>query len=318
MKASLVLPIYRVEAYIEGCLRSIANQDLKDFEVLLVNDGSPDGSIDTAKRYLKDTDLNWRVIEKENGGVSSARNAGLREAKGDYVAFIDADDVLSHDFLSALLKEADDDADFVFCGYRYVKEQAVPEDTNDRKEILDRKELLDRFLKRTIDFVLPSMLFKRSFLLDNGLFLEEKIHFSEDQLYMWNVILHCTKTVYLHKKMYGYYLRESSTMTGSSLKKITDGYHEFKTYICTYFDRYPEYEGIKEKLLPRWELGALYTSARITEYEDFTKIYEEMDGKTVFSRLRGIGEIKAYLLGAVCSLSPRLLYRFCRRMDLNG
>ena len=318
MKASLILPVYRVEAYIAGCLRSVASQDYNDFEVLLVDDGSPDRSIDIARDCLKDTALNWRIIEKENGGVSSARNAGLKEAKGDYVAFIDADDVLSSDFLSSLLKETAEDIDFVFCGYRYVKEQRVPEDTNDQKEILQREELLDRFLKRTIDFVLPSMLFKRSFLLDNRLFLEEKIHFSEDQLYIWNVILHCAKTVYLPKKMYGYYLRESSTMTGSSLKKITDGYREFKTYISEYFDAYPEYRGIKEKLLPRWELGALYTSARITEYDDFQKIYKEMNGKTVFSRLKGIGELKAYLLGFVCSLSPKLLYRLCRRMDLNG
>ena len=318
MKVSVILPVYHVESYIAGCLRSIVMQDFQNFEVLLVDDGSPDGSIAVAREYLKDTDLDWRVIEKENGGVSSARNAGLKEARGDYVVFVDPDDVLSRDFLSSLLKEAGEDIDFVFCSYRYVKTQELPEDRNDKIEIFDREELLDRFLKRTIDFVLPSMLFKRSFLLENGLFFEEKIHFSEDQLYMWNVILHSDRTVYLHKKMYGYYLRDSSTMTGSSLKKITDGYREFKTYIGNYFADYPQYEGIKEKLLPRWELGALYTSARITEYEDFIKIYEEMNGKTVFQRLLGIGEPKAYLLGIVCSLSPKLLYRFCRRMDLNG
>ncbi|MBR4461172.1 MAG: glycosyltransferase family 2 protein [Erysipelotrichaceae bacterium] len=318
MKVSIVLPVYNVEAYIAGCLRSITNQDFQDFEVLLVDDGSPDGSIDAAKEYLKGTDLDWHIIDKENGGVSSARNAGLRESKGDYVVFVDPDDVLSSDFLSSLANEMKEETDFVFCGYQYVKEQNVPVDRNDKKEYFNREELLDHFLKRTVSFVLPSMLFKRSFLIDNGLFFEEKIHFSEDQLYMWNVILHSDQTVYLHKKMYGYYLRESSTMTGSSLRKITDGYREFKSYIETYFEAYPQYKEIKERLLPRWELGALYTSARITEYEDFRKIYEEMNGKTVFRRLQGIGEIKAYLLGIVCSISPKLLYRFCRRMDLNG
>ncbi|MBQ6560424.1 MAG: glycosyltransferase family 2 protein [Erysipelotrichaceae bacterium] len=318
MKVSVVLPVYNVEAYISACLKSIAEQDFRDFEVLLVNDGSLDHSIDTAKDYLENTDLNWRTIEKENGGVSSARNAGLKEAKGDYVVFVDPDDMLSRDFLSSLVNEMKEETDFVCCSYQFIKEQQVPEDVNDQKEILDRKELLDRFLKRTIDFVLPSMLFKRRFLLDNGLLFEEEIHFSEDQLYMWNVILHSNRIVYLHKKMYGYYLRERSTMTGSSLKKITNGYREFKVYIEKYFEPYPQYVSIRNRLLPRWELGALYTSARITDYDDFKKIYEEMNGKTVFSRLRGIGEIKAYLLGAMCSLSPKLLYRFCRRLDLNG
>ena len=154
--------------------------------------------------------------------------------------------------------------------------------------------------------------------MENNLFFDEKIRFSEDQPFIWNVILHSGRSVYLYRKMYGYYLRDDSIMTGSSYEKIIASYREFKEVITKIFSGYPEYDNVRELILPRWELGALYTSARIVDYEQYRKIYEEMDGRSILSRIRGIGEIKAYLLAGVCSISLKLLYKLCRRMDLNG
>ena len=178
---SVIVPVYNVERYIVNCLKSIVDQDYTDFELLLVNDGSKDNSIEYAKDYLKGTDINWRVIDKENGGLASARNAGIREAKGDYISFVDADDVWFHDFLSSLLKEIEkDDYDFSFCNFEFVKEQKAPIDDNNNVVEFTREELLKAFLKRTIGFVVPSMMFKKSFLADQGLFFDEKIRFSEE------------------------------------------------------------------------------------------------------------------------------------------
>ncbi len=315
---SLVLPVYNVEDYLVNCLKTIANQEYRDFEVILVNDGSKDRSIEYAKEYLKDTDMDWKVIDKENGGLASARNAGLKAAKGDYVAFIDTDDAISKDFLSRLIHVLEDDMDFSFCAFRFVKKQEVPDTEDPGMRIYDQQSLMDAFLKRNIAFVVPSMLFRKSFLLENDLFFDEKIRFSEDQPFIWNVILHSKRSIYLNKQMYGYYVRENSIMTGSSYEKIINSYREFKEVISRIFADHPEYQRTKELLLPRWELGALYSSARIIDYDQYLKIYEEMDGRSIFKRIRGIGEIKAYLLASVCSASPKLLYNLCRRMDLNG
>ena len=71
-------------------------------------------------------------------------------------------------------------------------------------------------------------------------------------------------------------------------------------------------------ILPRWELGTLYTSANLLDYPDYKKIYQMMDGRSVLKRVMGIKEIKAYLLATVCSMSPRFLYELCKRMNLNG
>ena len=315
---SVIVPVYNVEKYIVKCLESIVNQDRRDFELLLVNDGSKDDSISLAREYLTDKDIDWKVIDKENGGLASARNAGLKQARGEYISFIESDDAVSADFLSGLLAEMDDETDFVFCAFQFVKQQKAPEDDNTEKIIFEKEGLMNAFLKRNIAFVVPSMFFKKSFLLENNLFFDEKIRFSEDQPFIWNVILHSGRSVYLYRKMYGYYLRDDSIMTGSSYEKIIASYREFKEVITKIFSGYPEYDNVRELILPRWELGALYTSARIVDYEQYRKIYEEMDGRSILSRIRGIGEIKAYLLAGVCSISLKLLYKLCRRMDLNG
>lgn len=314
---SVVVPVYNIEKYIVSCISSIVAQEYRDFELLLVDDGSKDNSIALAEDYLKDQDAVYRIIRKENGGLASARNEGLKNAKGDYVVFIDGDDCITKDFLKELSKNIGDH-DFSFCAFTFVKSQEISEDDDDKKTVFDKETLLNTFLKRTISFVVPSMLFKKSFLIDNGLFFDEQLRFSEDQPFIWKVILHSETSIYLYRKMYGYYVRENSIMTSTSYDRLAKSHQEYQEVIRDIFRDYPEYKQIEEKILPRWELGALYTAAGLLIYEDYKKLYEQMNGRSILKRISGIGEIKAYLLAAVSSISVRLMYNLCRRMDLNG
>ena len=100
MKISIIVPIYNVEKYIKQCLLSILEQSYKNLEIILVNDGTQDSSMEIIKSYLLDSRI--KVINKENGGLSSARNRGLEIATGDYVAFIDSDDWIRVDKLMEL------------------------------------------------------------------------------------------------------------------------------------------------------------------------------------------------------------------------
>ena len=316
---SVVVPVYNVEKYIVKCLKSIVDQDYKDFELLVINDGSTDQSVQFAEDFLSKRDINWRVINKENGGLASARNKGIEESKGDFIAFVDSDDTISYDFLSKLYKELDEsDADFSFCSFSFTKEQQPPNDDNKKKIVFDRETLLNVFLKRTIRFLVPSMMFRKEFILKHQLFFDEEIKFSEDQPYIWKAILFSDKSVYLYKMMYGYYIRENSIMTSTSYSKILNSFREFERYTNDLFSIYPEFSYITNKVLPRWELGALYSASHLITYQDFRKLYKEMDGRTILNRIQGIGERNAYLLAMVAKISPRLLYELCRRMDLNG
>lgn len=312
---SIIVPVYNVEKYIVKCLESIVNQDYKDFELLIVNDGTKDDSIKLANEYLKDKDINYQIINKDNGGLASARNTGIRNAKGDALVCIDSDDCISKDFLSCLYDSLKDN-DFSFCNFKYVKEQTCPFDSNTNTMLLDKERLIDVFLRRSINFVVPSMMFRKDFLINNNLLFNENIRFSEDQPFIWEVILKSTKCIYLYRKMYGYYLRSNSIMTSSKYEKIASSFEEYKNYITLIINNNLRYKESLDMIIPRWSLGTLYTSAKLLEYKDYLKLYELVEGKEILKRINNINDIKSKVLAYVCNISPKLLYTICRLIKL--
>ena len=121
---SVIVPVYNVEDYLEECLESIQCQTYTDIEVILVNDGSRDGSKEICERYCQQ-DSRFHLINQENKGLSGARNRGMTESKGEFITFVDSDDVLKEDMLEQLLKHmTSEETDIVECWY-----------TNDKKEI---------------------------------------------------------------------------------------------------------------------------------------------------------------------------------------
>ena len=121
---SVIVPVYNVEDYLEECLNSIQHQTYTDIEVILVNDGSRDGSKEICERYCQQ-DSRFHLINQENKGLSGARNRGMTESRGEFITFVDSDDVLKEDMLEQLLKHmTSEEMDIVECWY-----------TNDRKEI---------------------------------------------------------------------------------------------------------------------------------------------------------------------------------------
>lgn len=109
---SIIVPVYNVDAYLKQCIDSILNQKYENFELLLVDDGSTDKSGDICDVYGK-RDKRVRVFHKKNGGVSSARNVGLDNAKGDWIAFVDSDDIVTPSYLSGLYSDVKSDVDLV-------------------------------------------------------------------------------------------------------------------------------------------------------------------------------------------------------------
>lgn len=106
-KFSIIIPVYNVEKYIDGCLKSVMNQTFKDYEVIVVNDGTKDNSMDIVKKY------DVKVIEQKNQGLSAARNTGVKHAKGDYLIFLDSDDSWNKDLLKELSKSIKNSPDVV-------------------------------------------------------------------------------------------------------------------------------------------------------------------------------------------------------------
>ena len=105
MKISVIIPVYNVEEYIEQCVESVVNQTLKEIEIIIVNDGTQDNSMKKIERFLLDDRI--IVINKENRGISSARNCGLKIAKGEYIAFVDSDDFIDEMMLEKLYENSE-------------------------------------------------------------------------------------------------------------------------------------------------------------------------------------------------------------------
>lgn len=129
-KISVVIPVYKVEKYLERCVNSVRNQSYENLEIVLVDDGSPDHSGEICDKLAKD-DKRIKVIHKENGGLSDARNAGIEAATGDYVAFIDSDDWYDPDMLALLHRlSREHNAEIAECSYRSVWKDCIRAETN--------------------------------------------------------------------------------------------------------------------------------------------------------------------------------------------
>ncbi|HBX6124480.1 TPA: glycosyltransferase, partial [Klebsiella pneumoniae] len=120
-KISIIIPVYNVEKYIEECITSLLSQSYHNYEIIIVNDDTQDASIDKI-RHLIDCNSNIKLVEKENGGLSSARNFGLKYATGEFISFVDSDDFIDKDFLKLMIS-AIGDADICSCGYKEVNEE---------------------------------------------------------------------------------------------------------------------------------------------------------------------------------------------------
>ena len=216
---SIIVPIYNVEKYLRQCLDSVLNQTYQNFECLLINDGSPDNSAGICKEYV-DKDARFHYFEKENGGLASARNLGIKYSKGKYITFIDSDDWVDLDYLEVLHSKIKEyNTDFVIssykkfdmdedCFYLHIWDQDYYEKIWTSQELLSQLPNLENYDgSYTVSW---GKLFKRS-LFDEILFNEQR-KFGEDFECSFKLYLSMTSCLYIHKALYNYRLHSESML----------------------------------------------------------------------------------------------------------
>ncbi|MGL5057386.1 MAG: glycosyltransferase [Fusobacteriaceae bacterium] len=231
-KVSVVIPVYNVELYLKEALDSVINQTLKEIEIIVVNDGSTDGSFEIIKEY-KEKDSRIVVIDQKNQGLSCARNSGLRKAYGEYIYFMDSDDYISLDTLEICYKKSlANDLDFVFfdaqsftndnidiSGFDYDRSSTVSEkNLFSGVEIL--KELLDKKKYRSaavLNFIKLDYLKKIDLEFYPGI-----LH--EDELFTFILFIFAKKTSYINRKFFQRRVRPNSIMTNQKGEKNMFGY----------------------------------------------------------------------------------------------
>lgn len=312
---SIVVPVFNVENYIEKCIKSITQQDFKNYELILVDDGSEDESIRIAENVLFNTDLDYCIYKKKNGGVSSARNYGYLKANGNYIIFIDSDDVICANYLSMLYGVAiEKKADIAICNYRFVESQNISSQELSCTNVYSRNEFANRFLKRNIDFILPTMLIRKEILDKNKIIFNENTSFSEDQQYMWECILSSNTIAYKNVKSYGYYLRPCSTMTASGYEKIINGYNSFVDFSENVLTQYNVDKDFSKKVLSRWIVGAVFTSSKTLSFNEYKSVLNKIWNAYIIVDMIHIKEIKAIALSIMICISKRVSYFVCKEI----
>lgn len=227
VKISVIVPIYNVEQYLVKCINSILNQTFKDFELILVNDGSTDSSLSICKNYLK-KDNRIKIINKKNGGLSEARNYGLDKAIGKYVCFIDSDDFVEQNYLSELyytIKQSN--SDITICEFNTVNEKYQRIDTVCLNEPQTVKQTSGKDVVKYLyednsiaNVVAWNKLYKRS--LFNNLKYEAG-RFFEDEYMIVPILWEAKSVSFVRKPLYDYLQRPDSIMhTSLTGKKIKD------------------------------------------------------------------------------------------------
>ncbi len=310
---SVVLPIYNVEKYIRPCIQSLVNQTNQDFEVILVDDGSTDNSIDIAEEILKENDISFQIIKQRNSGLAAARNAGIRLANGIWVVCIDSDDVICKDFLHIVSQVHEP---VLFLNFKVVtKDNLLEEPSNNfQTRIIDQYEMLQSFLTRKYKLICPATFIRKDFLVEHNLWYNKNILFSEDQEFLWRVLFTTESMAYNETPSYNYFLRSNSIMTSSNIEKMWTGFLGIQNF-CAEKAKEGKHPEIVKYILPRWVLGTLRTTTKLLNYKDFSKFADKMNAKTYIRMLKGFPENKARLLALLMIINRHLFYFIMRRFS---
>lgn len=216
MKVSVIIPIYNAEKYLKQCLNSLIKQSFQDFEVIMINDGSNDKSLDICYEY-EVKDHRFKTINKNNSGVSSARNDGIHAAKGDWITFVDSDDSVCSDFLQNLINASNENIDFVQSGVNYVNDEGHI----DKIECLEDKMLnikenpKDFFVQATLPRITGPMakLYKANLIKEHHVLFDTTLSYGEDRDFNLRYISYCKHTKSITYVGYNYNIGNPNSLS---------------------------------------------------------------------------------------------------------
>lgn len=271
VKVSVIVPIYNADKYLEQCLDSIVNQTLKDIEIILIDDGSTDGSAEICKKYLSDSRVSY--YHKENEGLAAARDDGMMRASGEYIGFVDSDDWIEADMYEKMYNAAkSNDSDVVFCnciqnenGHRFSRE--LPVGAYDRNKI--KNEVLPKTLafiskdggKRAIRWSNCMRIYKAEMLNKNNIKFDRRLRRSQDLQLTYEAMLAAQNFYYIDEPFY-----HNRVVSDSLSRGYTKNMWPLYTYLIEIL--YKDTENFKElDLMDQMHLRAFFFATDCIENE---------------------------------------------------
>lgn len=231
-KVSVIVPIYNAEKYLFDCLSSIANQEYHDFEVLLIDDGSTDGSKEVASIFLTN-DRRFKYFHQQNRGVSAARNYGIKNSSGEYIIFVDSDDICDSSYLTSLINAIDNQYDFVAGGYIYSEEKTKTFEHRIPSRVgeISKKECINSIISDYSIYTFPwNKIYNKNIINEFQIFFDETITYGEDLLFNLNYSKNCHSFLFIESCGYTYQSHDGN-VTGNFSDKGLESRLTFLTAI---------------------------------------------------------------------------------------
>lgn len=306
VRLSIIIPLYNVESYIIQCLDSIYLQKLleDEFEVIVVDDGSTDNSFLLVKEYqLKHNNI--RIFKQKNSGPSAARNKAIKEAKGEYILFVDSDDFLLPNKLFKLLEIAElNKVEVLRANYQTCHDLSAL--IENREPYLTREFYLNKIIDGKVlytsifckEFFTPLLLLNRSFLLNNSLFFEEGIYF-EDVDFSTRLSMITNRAMYVPEIFYVYRLRKGSITHSINIKKIKDLQYVIRKLYKLCYER--DNALLKKEVLENITHLGTYMILRLSEPIIYSKTKNILD-EFELPKLKISGTIKEKIIASLYNI----------------
>jgi len=218
-KVSIIIPCYNCSEFIYETIESLKAQTYKDFEVICVNDGSTDNTLDILKSIRSSSGLDMIIIDQQNSGVSKTRNVGIDAANGEYLLFLDSDDVYNKFFLEKLLLAIEqNNADCAYCKLTRNIEKVIAFDASGveiTKE--DQTTAMDKLLYQMGSYGFCCYIYRRKTIQNNKIYFDENTKYCEDREFNWKYLCLCQNFAFIDSELYGYRINPNSALT----QKIT-------------------------------------------------------------------------------------------------
>ncbi len=284
---SIIIPVYNGEEYIENLINNFNSQvirDYNDLELIFVDDGSTDKTLEILNKYKENKMFKISIFSQENGGVSSARNLGIKNAKGDYITFVDVDDAVTKDYVETLQNHINSKKFdvFVFASMR-IKEGEISLNSKQDKvncNYICQKDMLIKMLKNPTKFGVYNLLLKKDFVNSSGLNFALGYKYYEDYDFIYRTFALAENIIITEKPLYFYILRENSAMQKFTKDRIDciELLEElalwFKTTVPDFYNAFNNWG------VPRIYWSVLWQSVlALDNYQDFKTFSKKINAK---------------------------------------
>ena len=229
-KLDIIIPAYNLGKHIIKTLKSLENQTMKEFRVIIIDDGSTDNTLSIIKEYILLTKINIDVYSQKNQGVSIARNTGISKSLSEYILFLDGDDFIDQNYLKLMYnKITKKNSDFAYCGFDIVDDDEVTLTPYKYTYIdnISNEECIINLLKKKLFFCIGTFIFKRTLILENNIRFSKNIRYGEDQVFVLELLTVSSKICSVDKVLFHYLKRDGSVTSDKSSIVIGDAFITF-------------------------------------------------------------------------------------------